>query len=225
MGSARRGGMFGRMPDRSAGAGTHESQSIDRDDSERVRVNLEMGAGNLRVRSGAGKLLRADFAYNVPSWKPEVRLHQCRRTRQSLRHTAGIRACTPGEHQIRVGSGPEPRSPYGLTGSFRRGRSPARFSRPVAARCRRRNGRREVGDGPSRRRPSAATTCGFAVELVKPPYFFHPAWAFPRMCRAESARFRPPAFTAKAEDTSMMHFRMPRPPSTWTCRVGSADPV
>jgi hypothetical protein len=51
----------------------YESQSIDRDDSERVRVNLEMGAGNLRVKSGAGKLLRADFAYNVPSWKPEVR--------------------------------------------------------------------------------------------------------------------------------------------------------
>jgi hypothetical protein len=50
----------------------HESQSIDRDSSERVRVNLEMGAGNLRVRSGAGKLLRADFSYSVPSWKPEV---------------------------------------------------------------------------------------------------------------------------------------------------------
>jgi hypothetical protein len=53
---------------------THESQSIDRDDSDRVRVNLEMGAGNLRVRSGAGsKLMRADFTYNVPSWKPQVR--------------------------------------------------------------------------------------------------------------------------------------------------------
>jgi len=51
----------------------YESQSIDRDNSERVRVNLEMGAGNLRVRSGAGKLLQADFSYNVPSWKPEVR--------------------------------------------------------------------------------------------------------------------------------------------------------
>jgi hypothetical protein len=51
----------------------HESQSVDRDDSERVRVNLEMGAGNMRVRSGAAKLLRADFIYNVPSWRPEVR--------------------------------------------------------------------------------------------------------------------------------------------------------
>ena len=51
----------------------HESQSLDRDSSERVRVDLDMGAGNLRVRSGSGKLLRADFLYNVPSWKPEVR--------------------------------------------------------------------------------------------------------------------------------------------------------
>ena len=43
------------------------------DDSEAVRVNLRMGAGDLRVTDGAAKLLRADFAYNVPSWKPEVR--------------------------------------------------------------------------------------------------------------------------------------------------------
>jgi len=51
----------------------HEFQSIERDNAERVRVNLEIGAGNLRVRSGAGKLLQADFSYNVPSWRPEVR--------------------------------------------------------------------------------------------------------------------------------------------------------
>ena len=51
----------------------HESQFIARDDSSQVHVTLDIGAGNLRVRSGADKLLRADFAYNVPSWKPEVR--------------------------------------------------------------------------------------------------------------------------------------------------------
>jgi len=52
----------------------HESRTIDRDNAERVRVDLEMGAGRLRVRSGASdKLLRADFTYNVPSWRPEVR--------------------------------------------------------------------------------------------------------------------------------------------------------
>ncbi|HUI78888.1 MAG TPA: toast rack family protein [Bryobacteraceae bacterium] len=51
----------------------HETQSIDRDDAERVRVDLEMGAGNLRIGSNTGKLLRADFTYNVPSWRPEIR--------------------------------------------------------------------------------------------------------------------------------------------------------
>src|SRR5262245_29621464 len=45
---------------------------IERDDSEALRVSLNMGAGELRVGSGTKKLLRADFAYNLPSWKPEV---------------------------------------------------------------------------------------------------------------------------------------------------------
>jgi predicted membrane protein len=35
-----------------------------------------MGAGDLRVTDGAAKLVRADFAYNVPSWKPEVRFRR-----------------------------------------------------------------------------------------------------------------------------------------------------
>jgi predicted membrane protein len=43
------------------------------DDSEVVHVNLRMGAGDLRVTDGGAKLMRADFAYSIPSWKPEVR--------------------------------------------------------------------------------------------------------------------------------------------------------
>ncbi len=43
------------------------------DDSESVRVDMRMGAGDLRVTDGAAKLVRADFAYSIPSWKPEVR--------------------------------------------------------------------------------------------------------------------------------------------------------
>ena len=43
------------------------------DDSEMVRVDLNMGAGDLRVTDGSAKLARADFAYSIPSWKPEVR--------------------------------------------------------------------------------------------------------------------------------------------------------
>ena len=51
----------------------HETESIARDQSDRVRVDLEMGAGNLRIRPGEGSLLRADFTYNIPSWKPQIR--------------------------------------------------------------------------------------------------------------------------------------------------------
>lgn len=40
--------------------------------AERVRVELEMNAGELRVESGAKELMEADFIYNVASWKPEV---------------------------------------------------------------------------------------------------------------------------------------------------------
>jgi N-terminal domain of toast_rack, DUF2154 len=52
------------------------SDSVEMDDSEAVRVDLRMGAGDLRVNDGAAKLLRADFAYSVPSWKPEVRYNR-----------------------------------------------------------------------------------------------------------------------------------------------------
>ena len=51
----------------------HNSRSVERDASERVRVDLNMGAGNLIIGGGARKLLNADFTYNVPSWEPEVR--------------------------------------------------------------------------------------------------------------------------------------------------------
>jgi hypothetical protein len=51
----------------------YSSESVDLDNSEQVRVDLRMGAGDLRVTDGAQKLLRADFSYNIPAWKPEVR--------------------------------------------------------------------------------------------------------------------------------------------------------
>ena len=50
----------------------HDFRSLDMDSSERVSVDLNMGAGNLRVGAGTQKLMRADFTYNVPSWKPYV---------------------------------------------------------------------------------------------------------------------------------------------------------
>src|SRR6266851_4242378 len=51
----------------------HETKSIDLDKSEMARVELKMGAGELRVEGGSPKLMDADFTYNIPSWKPVVR--------------------------------------------------------------------------------------------------------------------------------------------------------
>jgi hypothetical protein len=51
----------------------YSSENVEMNDSESVRVEMRMGAGDLRVTDGAAKLVRADFAYSVPSWKPEVR--------------------------------------------------------------------------------------------------------------------------------------------------------
>jgi hypothetical protein len=50
----------------------YESRGIDRDAAERVRVNLDMGAGDLKVSSGTQKLMQAYFNYNVPDLKPET---------------------------------------------------------------------------------------------------------------------------------------------------------
>jgi hypothetical protein len=57
----------------SAGPVEHDFRAVEKDSSDLVRVTLNMGAGNLRVGTGTDKLMRADFDYNVPAWKPEVR--------------------------------------------------------------------------------------------------------------------------------------------------------
>jgi hypothetical protein len=49
-----------------------ESRSVERGGAESVRVELEMGAGELAVAGGAAELLDADFTYNVAELKPEV---------------------------------------------------------------------------------------------------------------------------------------------------------
>jgi hypothetical protein len=56
-----------------AGPVRYDSRTIERDASERVHVDLYMGAGTLTIGGGARKLLNADFTYNVASWQPEVR--------------------------------------------------------------------------------------------------------------------------------------------------------
>ena len=49
-----------------------ETVSLDRGASGNTRIELRMGAGELRVKSGTPKLVEGTFAYNVPDWKPIV---------------------------------------------------------------------------------------------------------------------------------------------------------
>lgn len=53
---------------------------------ERVRVALELHAGELQVDSGAKELMEGEFTYNVSSWKPEVRFE-----RSGFRSTLSIK--------------------------------------------------------------------------------------------------------------------------------------
>jgi hypothetical protein len=51
----------------------HETRSVELDKSEMARVEIKMGAGELTVDGGSPKLMDADFAYNIPSWRPVVK--------------------------------------------------------------------------------------------------------------------------------------------------------
>jgi hypothetical protein len=53
----------------------HETKVLELDKSELTRVELKMGAGELRVAGGSPKLLEADFNYDGPDWKPQVEYH------------------------------------------------------------------------------------------------------------------------------------------------------
>ena len=50
----------------------YESTVIPRDKSESAHVDLNIGAGDLKVSSGTQQFLRAYFTYNVPQFKPKV---------------------------------------------------------------------------------------------------------------------------------------------------------
>ena len=54
------------------GALRTESRSVELGDAKSVRVEINMGAGDLQVTGGAEKLLDADFNYNVAALKPIV---------------------------------------------------------------------------------------------------------------------------------------------------------
>lgn len=49
-----------------------ESRSVPLGDAKSVRVEIKMGAGEIKLTGGARELLEAEFSYNRPRWKPEV---------------------------------------------------------------------------------------------------------------------------------------------------------
>lgn len=49
-----------------------ESQAVDLAGDAAISVEINLGAGDLRLAGGAEKLLEADFTYNVARLKPEV---------------------------------------------------------------------------------------------------------------------------------------------------------
>ena len=52
-----------------------ETRNVELDDSDQVHAEVNMGAGELRVRGGASKLLEARFRYNRLRMRPVVSYH------------------------------------------------------------------------------------------------------------------------------------------------------
>lgn len=55
-----------------AGPVVHEHHAIERGAATLARVEIDMSAGELAVKSGAAKLLEGDFDFNVPVLKPAI---------------------------------------------------------------------------------------------------------------------------------------------------------
>jgi hypothetical protein len=45
---------------------------LDKSGAEMVKLDLAMGAGELKMRGGAAKLIDGTFVYNIAAWKPDV---------------------------------------------------------------------------------------------------------------------------------------------------------
>src|SRR5262245_44482996 len=50
----------------------HEHHTVDRGAATTARVDIEMSAGEMSVKSGAAMLLAGDFDFNVPVLKPTI---------------------------------------------------------------------------------------------------------------------------------------------------------
>jgi hypothetical protein len=58
-----------------AGPEEHATKSVEMGKFESARLELRMGAGELRMSGGSPKLAETDFDYNVPLWKPRFTTH------------------------------------------------------------------------------------------------------------------------------------------------------
>lgn len=65
--------LAGCNPTLKVGALQTESQAVELGSDASVRVEINFGAGDLRVQGGAEKLLEADFTYNVARLQPQVK--------------------------------------------------------------------------------------------------------------------------------------------------------
>jgi hypothetical protein len=96
--------LLGCMVEReSTGPIQYDSRAIERDNSEQVTVNLEMGAGNLKIGTGTSKLAQAYFTYNVLSWKPQVDYSPGELTIRQPGHSRGHIGNTKYEWDLRLG--------------------------------------------------------------------------------------------------------------------------
>ncbi|GAH86539.1 unnamed protein product, partial [marine sediment metagenome] len=55
------------------GESTEETQTVELGEAESVELDLDIGAGTLKVQGGARELMEGYFVYNVQGWKPEIR--------------------------------------------------------------------------------------------------------------------------------------------------------
>lgn len=65
--------LAGCNPGLGVGALRTESRTVELRNDAAMRVDINFGAGDLRLAGGADKLLEADFTYNVARLKPEVK--------------------------------------------------------------------------------------------------------------------------------------------------------
>jgi predicted membrane protein len=50
-----------------------ETQTVELGEAESVELDLDIGAGTLKVQGGARELMEGYFVYNIEGWKPEIR--------------------------------------------------------------------------------------------------------------------------------------------------------